>query len=175
MKTYFSNRLTNFILALLTLSATLGLFIYMGNADKTKRSASSSNFSQTDSLETQHFQMKESQTVPVIPLPASELSSGKAKPTITTEWDVKGWKLNCKIEPLLNSHEKGKVVFRIKINENGRLVAIEPLNNLSNLSEENIQSFKTTMELEIESCLERKNVKVEPISTGTVSFFVNPL
>ena len=173
MKTYFSNKLLHFILALFTLSATLGVFIYMGNRGGEKPSLAGTS-SQTDSLEAQYFQIKELQPA-TLAAPAATLSPSNSKPSILTEWDVKGWKLNCDIEPLLNSHEKGKVVFRVKINENGRLVAVEPLSNLSNLSEENIQSFKTTMELEIESCLERKNVKVEPISNGTVSFFVNPL
>jgi len=175
MKTYFSNKLLHFILALFTLAATLGVFIYVGNRGESTSSLTRTS-SQTDSLkpEAQYSQIKELQPT-TLTAPASALSPSKPKPSIITEWDVKGWKLNCNIEPLLNSHEKGKVVFRIKINENGRLVAVEPLSNLSNLSEENIQSFKTTIELEIEACLERKNVKVEPISNGTVSFFVNPL
>lgn len=173
MKTYFSNTLVHFVLALFALSVTLGIFIYVGNRDREASSVLTTS-SPTDSLEAQYFQIKELQTsTPAAP--AAALNSSRSKPSILTEWDVKGWKLNCNIEPLLNSHEKGKVVFRVKINENGRLVAVEPLNNLSNLSEENIQSFKTAMELEIESCLERKNVKVEPISNGTVSFSVNPL
>ena len=173
MKTYFSNKLLHFILALFTLSATLGLFIYMGNQG-VEVSPTTTVSSQKDSLETQYFQTKELPPS-TLAAPASALSSNNIKPSILTEWDVKGWKLNCSIEPFLNSHEKGKAVFRVKINENGRLVAVEPLSNLSNLSEENIQSFKTTIELEIESCLERKNVKVEPISNGTISFFINPL
>ncbi len=173
MKTYFSNKLFHFILALFALSVTLGGFIYVGKENK-NTSLQTSN-PQSDSLETQHYQVKETLPAPTVAAPAAALSQKASKPAIVTEWDVKGWKLNCSIEPLLNSHEKGKVVFRVKINENGRLVAVEPLNNISNLSEENIQSFKTTMELEIESCIERKNVKVEPISNGTVSFFVNPL
>ncbi|MFN3315237.1 MAG: hypothetical protein ACK40K_00340 [Raineya sp.] len=171
MKTYLSDKLFHFILALFILSATLGLFIYIGNQGaeiSTKTLASS----QKDSLETKYFQTKELPPT-TLAAPASALNSNNPKPSILTEWDVKGWKLNCPIEPLLNAHEKGKVVFRVKINENGRLVALEPISNLSNLSEENIQSFKTTIELEIESCLERKNVKIEPISNGTVSFFVN--
>lgn len=173
MKTYFSNKLLHFILALFTLSATLGLFIYMGNQG-VEVSPIKTVSSQKDSLETQYFQTKELPPA-ALAAPASTLNSNNLKLSILTEWDVKGWKLNCSIEPLLNTHEKGKVVFRVKINENGRLVAVEPISNLSNLSEENIQSFKTTIELEIESCLERKNVKVEPISNGTVSFFINPL
>jgi len=173
MKTYFSNKLLHFILALFTLSTTLGVFIYVGNHRKASASLATAA-PVSDSLETQYFQTKEL-APPSLAAPASSLGTGTAKPSILTEWDVKGWKLNCSIEPFLNSHEKGKVVFKVKINENGRLVAVEPIGNLSNLSEENIQSFKTTMELEIENCLERKNVKVEPISNGTVSFFVSPL
>lgn len=172
MKTYFSNKLLHFISALLALSITLGVFIYVGN-DNTHTQTTYNT--KPDSLETQHYQIKEAPPVPTFVAPATALRQPSQKPSIITQWDVKGWRLNCSIEPLLNSQEKGKVVFKVKINENGRLVAVEPLSNVSNLSEESIQSFKTTMELEIEGCLERKNVKVEPISNGTVSFFVNPL
>ncbi|GAB4123319.1 MAG: hypothetical protein OHK0045_23730 [Raineya sp.] len=173
MKTYFSNQLFHFIVALSALSATLGIFIYVANSNK---NVSHTGTSQTDSLKAEYFQIKESPISNSVVAPASTPDDKAPKLSILTEWNVKGWKLKCSIEPLLNTHERGKVVFRVKVNENGRLVALEVLNNLSNLSEENIQSFKTTIELEMEGCLERrKNVKVEPISNGTVTFFVNPL
>jgi len=92
---------------------------------------------------------------------------------ILNDWKVRGWRLTCPIEPMLNEWETGKVVFKVKINEDGRMVAVEPLPQLSTLSEENIQSFKTSIELELENCLERKEVKLESISSGTLSFFVS--
>lgn len=96
------------------------------------------------------------------------------KRKVTFQWEVEGWNMFCpNVEPLLNSQERGKVTFKVKINEKGKLVALEVIDNLSTLSEESIQSFKTTLEMELESCLERKNVKIEPISSGIVTFFVN--
>jgi len=171
MKNYSPNKLHYFIASLTVLVAVVGTFFYM---DNTEQVAFVHEPLKMDSISAYYYNT-ETTAAPISPATISDLKASNSKSSVITDWQVKGWKLNCPIEPLLNASERGKVVFKVKINENGRLVAIEYLANLSNLSEESVQSFKTTLELQLESCLERKNVKVESISNGTVTFFVNKI
>jgi hypothetical protein len=173
MKHYTPNRLYYFVASLTVLMAVVGAFLYI---DRNEQMATLQESHKLDSSQAYYYNTETtSASPPISPATITDLKGNGVKTSIITDWQVKGWKLNCSIEPLLNASERGKVVFKIKINENGRLVALEYLPNLSNLSEESVQSFKTTLELQLESCLERKNVKVESISNGTVTFFVNKI
>jgi hypothetical protein len=169
MKNYTPHKIHYFLVSLTILAAVVGAFFLY--ADRQELPATIENASKDSAAA--YYYKTESTPTSATPIISSAVETKKERRSILTNWEVKGWKLNCAIEPLLNANEKGKVVFKIKINENGRLVAIEHLPNLSNISEEGIQSFKTTLELQLESCLERKNVKIEPISNGTVTFFIN--
>jgi hypothetical protein len=173
MKHYIPNRLYYFVASLTVLVAVVGAFLYL---DRNEQIATLHESHKFDSTNAYYYNTETtSATAPISPATITDLKGVKTKTSIIADWQVKGWKLNCSIEPLLNASERGKVVFKVKISENGRLVALEHLPNLSNLSEESVQSFKTNLELQLESCLERKNVKVESISSGTVTFFVNKL
>ncbi|MCU0437696.1 MAG: hypothetical protein MUC49_07245 [Raineya sp.] len=171
MKNYTPHKLYYFVASLTVLITVVGFFLYI---DKNEQVATLQDMHKLDSARASYYNTETtSSTAPISPTTITDLNGSKTKISVITDWQVKGWKLNCAIEPLLNASERGKVVFKVKINENRRLVALEHLPNLSNLSEESVQSFKTTLELQLESCLERKNVKVESISSGTVTFFVN--
>lgn len=164
MKNYFfgENKTLYFIISLLLMLLMLVFFFHLSSYQSQKVSETS-NF---DATPYPSFNQSSINKVSVMG-PQQDYK-------ITYQWEVEGWHLNCTIKPLLNSQEKGKVVFKIKINEQGKLVALEALSHRSTLSEESIQSFKTTLELELESCLEKKsNQKIELISTGEVTFFVN--
>lgn len=172
MKKYsFTNhKFLYFSATLLMLLATLIIFFHFAN--ETQQPESKTN--------TEENNYPASSPATSLNKVSTPIHTEQEKPTellkrkVSFQWEVEGWNMHCpNVEPLLNSQERGKVTFKVKINEKGKLVALEVIDNLSTLSEESIQSFKTTLELELESCIERKNVKIEPISSGIVTFFVN--
>ncbi|MCS6795190.1 MAG: hypothetical protein RMJ97_07900 [Raineya sp.] len=175
MKNYsFENhKFLYFSATLLMLLATLVVFFHFSSSENQQeiitKSVSSAEGYLNDTIPTNSISKV-----------ATPIHTEKEKPAdllkrkISFQWQVEGWNMFCSnLEPLLNSQERGKVAFKVKINEKGKLVALEVIDNLTTLSEESVQSFKTTLEMQLESCLERKNVKIEPISSGIVTFFVN--
>ncbi len=169
MKSYpFDNhKFLYFSATTLILLATLTMFFYFAQEQKSKIATEENNYSLSPPTTSLNKVLTPIHT-------EQEKPADLLKRKITFHWEVEGWHMFCpNLEPLLNSQEKGKVAFKVKINEKGKLVALEVIDNLSTLSEESIQSFKTTLEMELESCIERKNLKNEPISSGIVTFFVN--
>ncbi|MDX1904383.1 MAG: hypothetical protein SFU27_09525 [Thermonemataceae bacterium] len=175
MKNYPSKKYAYFIFSIVFLSFITSLFFWADTQHQSvspKKEATDA-FAQTPpaqyAQEPQYSKKIDSNLV----LEKVSKKANRGKLHILNDWKVRGWRLICPIEPMLNEWETGKAVFKIKINDNGRLVAIEPLLQLSTLSEENIQSFKTSIELDLEGCIERKEVKLEAISSGTITFFVS--
>lgn len=172
MKNYSYTNRFHFLVSVSILLGVIGLFLLIDTA-KDRASDQETAKSNTPT----HFFEAETAPLPKSPISSASTKKNQNKTSIetsiVTQWDVKGWKLDCPIQPFINPSEKGKAVFKIKINQHGRLVAIETLGNLSNISNEGIESFKTVLEIELENCLIKNNVKIEPISTGNVTFFVN--
>jgi hypothetical protein len=83
--------------------------------------------------------------------------------------DMNGWKWVAPPKPQDNSNETGKIVFQIKVNEDGEVIDVVKLE--SSVSDAVVKKYKEAVErLEFEKIA--GNNSVAPISKGTVTFII---